>query len=75
MSLRINMICLIFHYGVLTAGAIIHGREIPSKITSLFDEMRDCYMFGLYNAQLYSVEQFWRNVLNSITKKQILISQ
>lgn len=36
----------------MEAGAIIHSREIPPKIISLFYEMRDCYMFGLYNATI-----------------------
>jgi hypothetical protein len=49
----------------LTAGAIISGREIPSKITSLFDEMRDCYMFGLYNSTII----FCRAILEECLKQ------
>jgi hypothetical protein len=49
----------------LIAGAIISSREIPSKIIRLFDEMRDCYMFGLYNSTII----FCRAILEECLKQ------
>jgi hypothetical protein len=49
----------------MEAGAIIHSREIPSKIINLFDEMRNCYMFGLYSATII----FCRAILEECLKR------
>ncbi|OGW39093.1 MAG: hypothetical protein A2Y97_08215 [Nitrospirae bacterium RBG_13_39_12] len=49
----------------MIAGAIISSREIPSKIIKLFDEMRDCYMFGLYNSTII----FCRAILEECLKQ------
>jgi len=49
----------------IEAGAIIYCRNIPLKIISLFDEMRDCYMFGLYNATII----FCRAILEECLKQ------
>lgn len=36
----------------IEAGAIIVGKELPPSIINLFDKIRECYMFGLYEATI-----------------------
>ncbi len=36
----------------MEAGAIIIGKNIPTSIIRLFDKVKECYMFGLYEATI-----------------------
>ncbi len=36
----------------MEAGAIIVGKELPTSIIKLFDKIKECYMFGLYEATI-----------------------
>ena len=53
----------------MEAGALIIGKKVPASIIKLFDKVKECYMFGLYEAIII----FCRALIEETLKKHYQI--
>jgi hypothetical protein len=53
----------------MEAGAIIVGKKLPTSVIKLFDKIKECYMFGLYEATII----FCRALIEETLKKHYQI--